>query len=193
MTNNNNNDILNKDHKPNDTDKDNDNNNLNNKDECTKLYLACCEYYKHVEEISNQTEITFEQVEEIFETLLCENMIMMYQDIDEIIEGIKFYKEIFEKQKLITHYNELIDLVKFQFVDNRSSPHLESKYNLVGFCMKITTHLMWKICYDVSPRVHTNPNDAITDILYPLKASHREMKKIFAILEKEYGVELFKK
>lgn len=80
--------------------------------------------------------------------------------------------------------------MKYQFVKNHKSPYLESKYNLVGFCMKIITHLMWKLCYDYAPRLHFNPYNAIRDALYPLEASRREMKIIFDLLEKESELKL---
>lgn len=155
-----------------------------------KCYIACCEYYFYVEEMSYNYDITFEEVEDIFSTLLCENMICMYQGIGEIKSGIEFYKSIFDKQKNVSSYDELIDVMDYQFVKNYKSPHLESKYNLVGHCMKIITHLMWKLCYNYAPRLHSNPEDAIRDILYPLKASHREMKIIFDLLEKKSGLKL---
>lgn len=153
-----------------------------------KCYNACCHYYSYVLQMSNYHDITFEETEDIFSTLLCENMICMYQGIDEIKSGIEFYKSIFDKQKNISSYNQIIDVMRYQFVENYNSPHLESKYNLVGFCMKIISHIMWKLCYDYAPRLHSNPDDAIRDILYPLEASHREMKKIFDLLEKESGL-----
>lgn len=80
--------------------------------------------------------------------------------------------------------------MRYQFIENYKYPYLESKYNLVGYCMKITSHLMWKLCYDYSPRLHSNPEEALRDALHPLKASHREMKKIFDLLEKESGLKL---
>lgn len=42
-------------------------------------YTTCCEYYSYVEEMSNNYDITFEEVENIFSTILCKNMICMYQ------------------------------------------------------------------------------------------------------------------
>lgn len=153
-------------------------------------YLDGCKYYAYVEKMSHCDDITFDEAEDILDTLLCENMICMYEGIAEIKQGIEFYKSIFEKQKNVSTYSELIDVMRFQFVDNHGSPHLESKYNLVGFCMKITTHIMWKLCYDYAPRLHSSPEEAIKDILNPLEASHREIKIIFKKLEKESGLKI---
>lgn len=166
----------------------NSNNNKSYTVDDLKCYNDCCEYYSYVLQMSNNYDITFEEVENIFSTLLCENMICMYQGIEEINSGIEFYKSIFNKQKNISSYNEIINVMRYQFVENYKSPYLESKYNLVGFCMKIISHIMWKLCYVYAPRLHSNPEDAIRDILYPLEASHREMKIIFNLLEKESGL-----
>lgn len=156
----------------------------------SELYKDCIEYYKYVEEISNDYDITFDEVENIFDVLLSDNMILMYEGIDEIKNGIEFYKTIFEKQKKVSSYNELVELMRFKYVENYGSVYLESKYNLVGYCMKIVAHLTWKLCYDYAPRLHANPYDAIDDIINPLKASRREMKIIFSKLEKESGLKL---
>jgi hypothetical protein len=155
-----------------------------------KLYDAWCDYYKYVEKSSNNYNIKFEEVEEIFTTLLCENMKIMYMGNSEIILGIEFFKNIFEKQKIITNYQELIDVIKFEFVDSKDSPYLNTHYNIVGFCMKITTHLMWRLCYEFSPRLHSNPENAIFDILNPLEAFQREINVIFKFLENKYGVKI---
>lgn len=152
-----------------------------------QIYDECCKYYKYVEEISTNYDITVEEIEDIFDTLLCENMMYMYQDIKEIIDGIKFYKEIFEKQKKITSRDDLVDVIKFEFIDNGKSEHIKSKYNIVGYCMKITTHYMWRICYEHSLRLHTTPEGAINDILDPTKASQKEIQKIYEYLKNKYS------
>lgn len=162
-------------------------------DDDLKCYEACCEYYKYVEEISNVYDVCVDDIDEIFSVLLCDNMICMYQGIQEIVDGINFYKQIFEKQKLVADYKELIEVVKFQFVDNDGSEHLRSKFNIVGFCMKIVAHFMWKLCYTFAPRFHPTPDGAIYDILNPTEASQREMKKIIEMLEKKYDILILSK
>ena len=37
--------------------------------------------------------------------------------------------------------------------------------------MKIITHLHWRLCYDLAPRLRNNPEEAIQDILYPIETS----------------------
>ena len=53
-------------------------NKINYTDEDLKCYLACVDYFNYVEQnASNNLDITYEEVTDIFETLLCENMICM--------------------------------------------------------------------------------------------------------------------
>lgn len=158
-----------------------------------KLYMMCCEYYNYVEDMTEKLDITEEEAEEIFTTILSDGMKLMYQGKQEIIDGIEFYKMLFEKIKTIKTYQDLIEYVKYQFVDNANSPHQEPIYNMVIFCLKITTHLVWTKCYELAPRLHTDPADAIQDVINPLEASHREMKKIMEYLEKKYDIKLFDK
>lgn len=162
-------------------------------DEINKLFNACCEYYNYVEEMSEYYNISEEEVEEIFTTILSDGMKLMYQGIQEIVEGIEFYKMIFEKIKTIETYQDLINVVKFQFVDNANSPHQKPIHNIVIFCLKMTTHLVWQKCYDLAPRLHPIPKGALEDILYPDKASQREMKKIIEFLEEKYNIKIFDK
>lgn len=183
----------------------NDTNNLNDEFDINKLneqelqdlknkfveeFKKCCEYYAYVEEMADDYDITEEEVENIFTTILSDSMVLMYEGKQEIIDGINFYKEIFERIKKIENYSGIIDVLKYQFVDNINSPHQQPIYNMVVFCLKITTHLMWKLCYQLAPRFHSRPEDAIQDILEPIKASHREMKKIMLMLEKKYNVKI---
>lgn len=153
--------------------------------EAEELYKVCCEYYKYVEDMSDDLDITFDEVDEIFTTLLSDVMLCMYEGKEEIINGIKFYKEIFDRQKNVTTYQELIDIIKFQHIDNKNSPHQILTHNIVIFCMKITTHLTWSLCYDLAPRLHPTPELAVMDIINPLEASQREFRKILKFLSNE--------
>jgi hypothetical protein len=168
-------------------------NELNEQDLKNKFseeFKNCCEYFTYVEEMSNEFDITEEEAEEIFTIILSDIMVLMYEGRQEIVDGIKFYKEIFERIKKIKNYHDIIDVLKFQFVDNINSPHQQPIYNMVIFCLKITTHLIWKLCYKLAPRLHPTPEGAIQDILEPVKASHREIKKIMLMLEKKYNVKI---
>lgn len=153
-------------------------------------FKNCCDYYHWVEEKSDDYDITIEEVEDIFTNILSDIMVLMYEGKQEIVDGIKFYKEIFERIKKIKNYQDIIDVLKFQFVDKINSPHQEPVHNIVVFCLKITTHLIWKFCYQHSLRLHSTPEGAIQDMLYPIKASQREMKKIIIMLEKKYNVKI---
>ena len=163
-------------------------------DEIKKDYLelfdACCDYYKYVEKMSDDVDITLEEVEDIFSTILSDNMIIMYEGKKEIIDGIKFYKKIFDKIKITSNYSELVELIKYQYVDNINSPHLNSHYNMVIFCTKMTTHLTWKLSYELSPRLRSTPEEAIEDILYPIRTSQKEIYNIMMMLEKKYNVKI---
>lgn len=160
-------------------------NNPGNIEEFKKFYNYCVEYYKYIEEASNDYDIQFDEVDEIFEILLSDGFKIMFEGNNEIIDGITFYKMLFDKLKLVSTYDELIDFIQLYLFDNSDSPHLSSRYNIVSYCMKMITHLEWRICYDLAPRLMRTPEEAIGDILHPIEASHREIKKIILYLEKK--------
>ena len=158
------------------------------KEKAKELYDDIIEYYNYIEQnASRNLDISYEETDEIFDTLLSEPMKTMYQGIEEIVQGIEFYKMIYDRTKMVKTYEELIELIKFYHFDNSDSPFLASKYNIVGHCMKIITHLQWRLCYDLAPRLRETPEEAIRDILYPTEASQKEMIKIIHHLETKLG------
>ena len=157
-----------------------------------EIYNRCCNYYKYVEEISTDYYININEASDIFDVLQCENFVPMYMNIDEIIDGIKFYNKILEKIKLIESYSDIVDVYEYFFVTNLNSKHLESKYNIVQYTMKIIIHLLWQYLYKLAPRLMDTPEEAIGDILCPIEASQREVKKIMFYLEQKHNIKILK-
>lgn len=154
-------------------------------EEFKEFYDKCVEYYQCVEDISSDVNIDIDTVDHIFETLLCDNFMIMYEENNEVIEGVRFYENIFNKIKLVTNYKELHDLVEFYLFENKDSIHLRSYYNIVGYCMKIVTHLIWSLCYELSPRWRQTPEEALNDIVDPIKTSQNELKIIIHNIEQK--------
>lgn len=146
-------------------------------------YKICCEYFEYVQSQSSNTSITIQETEEIFTILLSESFKPIYMDKADIIQGIEFYKMIFDKINLIKTYQELIDTVEFFMFVNANSPYLASHYNIVQYMMKIIIHLIWSLVYDLAPRLRNTPEEAIEDILDPIKTSQKELEKIIKFIK----------
>lgn len=52
--------------------------------------------------------------------------------------------------------------------------------------MKITIHLIWQNIYELAPRLRNTPEEAIEDILVPIKTSQKEMKKIMEYIRNKH-------
>lgn len=152
--------------------------------EAAKRYFEnCCEFFEHVKKMSEDVHITMNETEDIFDILISEEFRPMYENKNDVIEGVNFYKMLFDRLKTITTYQEIIDFVEFFMFDNEQSPHLTTHYQLIQFVSKIVIHNMWNIIYIVSPRFRNDPNDAILDIVYPIQSIQKELKKIVEHLE----------
>ncbi len=172
-----------------DTDKKNPT-NMNKEDDIKKFYESCLEYYNYIEnDAVNNYNITFEELEEIFDVLLCDGFKIMYEGINKIIEGIEFYKMLFCKLKQVSTYAEFVDYIKFKFFDNFDSPHQICTYSVVEYCMKILCHIEWQICHNLAPRLRKTPEEAMFDALYPIESSQKEIEKII----KNFEIKLNKK
>lgn len=150
-------------------------------------YKICCEYFEYVQSESDNTSITIEETEGIFTILLSEGFKPMYMNNTEIIQGIEFYKIIFDKVIKIKTYQEIIDTVEFFLFVNADSPYLASHYNIIQYLMKITIHLIWQLVYDLAPWLRSTPEEAIQDILDPVKTSQYQMEKIIEYIKNKRG------
>lgn len=154
------------------------------KEDILKLYNSCIEYFNYVQEISDELYISIDAIEDMYETLLCDNMIIMYEGNENIIEGIKFYNRIFTKTMQIETYSDLVDVVEYYLSDEHTQ-FTTTQYNILICCLKIQTHLFWHYCMHLSPNLwRTNPDDAIRDIICYRESAIEEMKIIHEIIKK---------
>lgn len=153
------------------------------KEDILKLYNSCVEYFNYVQEISDELYISIDTIEDMYETLLCDNMIIMYEGNENIIEGIKFYNEIFVKTTQIETYSDLVDVVEY-YLSDKHTPFTTTQYNILICCLKIQTHLFWHYCMHLSPNLwRADPEDAVRDIICYRESAIEEMKIIHKIIE----------
>ena len=136
------------------------------------------EWYNYVIEISEHHNIKIKECDDIFETVRSDNMAIMYEEIEEVIDGVKFCCLIYDKIKIVKTYGELKKEIRFVFVENKNSIHLASKYNLIQALTKIIIHLMWQLCYNLHPRLRSTPEEALNDIVNPIECSQKIMAEI---------------
>lgn len=143
-----------------------------------QVYDNIIEYYQYIMDKSTDYYITVEECEDIFEAVKDDLMMNMYENNENIINGVLFYCDIYDNIKEIKTYQELKKVIKYYYIDNKDSPYLETKYNIVGALMRITTHIIWQKCYKCHPRFRATPEEAIKDILNPIECSQQLMKEI---------------
>jgi hypothetical protein len=131
------------------------------------------EYYNYIIKCSNDYDIEFKECDEIFMNVKDEYMVFMYKEIDDLINGVNFYCDIYEKIKEIMTLNDLEQVIKFFFIDNKNSKYMSSHYDLIGALMKINIHLIWKLSYKLHPRLRNTPEEALYDIINPLESSQK--------------------
>lgn len=108
-----------------------------------QVYDNIIEYYQYIIDKSTDYYITKQECKDIFKLVKTDIMMQMYENNQDIINGVLFYCDIYDKIKKIKTYQELKEGIKYYYVDNKDSSYLESKYNIVGALMKITTHVIW--------------------------------------------------
>jgi hypothetical protein len=163
-----------------DNNKDNEDYELTeeDKDGIVKMYDDCVEYFEYIVKESENFWIIKEIYDEIFDMVKCKNMIFMYEGNKDIIDGVMFYCDIHEKVTNIKTFDELKKAIKYFFIDNKDSPHMETNYNLLAALMQINIHVLWQQCYELHPRFRNNPEDAMRDAIDPITCSQKIMKDI---------------
>lgn len=111
-----------------------------------EVYNACCEYFDYIQIMSEDKDITIDKANDIFDMLGEPAMIVMYCEISRIVDAISFYRELLIKISNVKTQSDLIELIKYIYVENKTNEALHSQYDIVIFCMKICTHLIWGTC-----------------------------------------------
>jgi hypothetical protein len=113
----------------------------------------------------------------------------------DVITGVQFWKVLFDRiNQINTEFielengsllgsSELLERVKneciaYYVIDNIDSKYNESHFNVHQYLMKICIHQIWKLCYILSPRLRTNPMDAMYDIENPVDVGIQECRKL---------------
>ena len=102
----------------------------------------------------------------------------MYEGIEHVIDGVDFCYSIYNKIKNVKNYCELKQTVKLIFIDNENSEYFTSKYIIIQALTKINAHLLWRLCYNLHPRLRSSPEEAANDILNPIESSQTILRNI---------------
>jgi hypothetical protein len=106
--------------------------------------IACSIYYEYIKESSNNNYITINEVDDIFNNLLSQEFELLYIGEQESIDGVRFYKSIFDRLTLVKKYGDIIDLVEYYYFENIDNPFIKSKYNIVQYMAKLVTCILWQ-------------------------------------------------
>lgn len=120
-------------------------------------------YFEYVKLQSQNYGVTQQQAKKIFDTLLSSQYIPLYQNIQDIIDGIKFYKSIFDKITEIQNYEDIVNIITLY------SSQEKCDYLIVQFTLKITINLLLQSIHNIVPN---------TENLDPLVFAQNEFNKI---------------
>lgn len=119
-------------------------------------------FYTHIQNTSQNNYATIDDINSIFTIINDNDFIPTVNNNPRILEGIKFYTIIFTKIKQVNTYIELVNLIKYFYIDNEKSQFLQSEFNLIQFLMKICIHRIWCLIFDLHPMlIHDNTTDPI--------------------------------
>lgn len=141
--------------------------------------------YEHIINLSNDPFASVKEIDDCFNFILSKEFMLFYENNEELILGVKFLHDIYCRVRKIITIDELKSIIKYMFIDNENSPHLQSKYNLIQALSRICIHQIWFLCYNLYPRFRNNPNDAIYDALNPIESSQQIFKEIMDELCKQ--------
>jgi hypothetical protein len=147
---------------------------MTSKEEIMKnLMQFAQESFTYITEQSQNYNITKEEADEIFELVNSKEMQIFYGKKEKLICGINFYSDIHNKINNVTDVKELLEVIKFYFVDNENSEHMQNEFTIIQALMKICIHRIWQLCYELHQRLRTTPEEALNDIIDPLEASQK--------------------
>ena len=136
------------------------------------------EYFNYITECSEIYHIEDEHRNEIFEMVKTRELIFLYEEKQDLIDGVLFYCDLHDKIEKVKTLSELKQVIKFFYIDNKTSPHTTTYYNLLGALMKINIHHIWQLAYHLHPRLRSSPEEALNDIAYPIECSQKIVKDI---------------
>lgn len=96
----------------------------------------------------------------------------------DLVNGLKFYIEMFDEIIQVKNMNELKLLIKRWFIDRCDSEYMQSKYNLVQGAMKACIHQIWWLCFNIHNRLRSTPQEGINDIIDPIGVAQKIYRDI---------------
>lgn len=123
--------------------------------------------FTYIMQQSSDENITSSEANQIFSLVQSPEFQTECQQREKLLAGIAFYSKIHQNINECTDMIKLRDTVKYFFVDNANSEHMQNEYNVVQALMKICIHRIWQLCYNLHPRLRTAPRQAIDDIIDP--------------------------
>lgn len=133
----------------------------------------------------NDLDLPEDVLDEIFDCLLNGILRPMCDESQMVVEGVKYWKQAFDELKTArTEPEHKIAIkniyIKYFLINNE---HCCTKFILIQNLSKAITHQIWSQLYEMRPKWHANPNDAISDILY----SDYEIKRqlLFELIKDE--------
>jgi hypothetical protein len=153
-------------------------------DEMKELIKNGIKCFDFIIDKSNDYDITFKECDYIFELVITENMTIMYEGMKKIISGVEFCCLIYDKIKRIETFDEFKKTIKFIFIDNEHSEHLTTEFVLVQALTKINIHLLWQLSKKFDSGIRNTPEEAVQDIINPIKSSQQFVEKIINELKK---------
>jgi hypothetical protein len=92
--------------------------------------------YNYILAISKDNYISQTDANSIFDIIFDDILLLYYGNNAEILDGIKFYNNIYNKIKEIDNYDKIIELITF-LDNNDNSKYKFSIHNIVDALMKI--------------------------------------------------------
>ena len=137
--------------------------------------------FLYIQQQSNNHFISPDKANEIFNMVNSDSMYMFYENKEKLIDGIKFYTKINTKINKIDDIKKLSETIKFFFITNENSEHMQNEFNVVQYLMKICTHRIWQLCYKLYPRVTNNPKKPTKENV--IKISQENFAELLEILK----------
>ena len=138
------------------------------------------EIFSYVMEQSVNYQITKDEANHVFMIVNMDKIQPFYENRKILIDGIHYYTKLNEKINNVNTMDKLINLMRNYFVEETDKNILQNEFNMVQALMKICIHRIWQLCYDLHPRLRTTPEEAINDIIDPIKASQKIFREIMA-------------
>ena len=121
---------------------------------------------------SDNYNITIEESNDIFNFVNNIHTQSLYEQNTKIIDGVKFWTNIYVKIIQTSNINELSQTIRFFISSCEDSEHAQQNYNIVYFLMKICVNILWQLCYklqfdfkDFRPKLTCNKHRFISWIV----------------------------